>query len=256
VQAALSQDYPNFEVVVLDDGSFDKTEEICCSIRDTRLRFIKKGRLGRQRALNEAISIAEGEFIAINDADDLSLPHRLRYSIDFFAKHQNVAYIGTGFAKTTRFMDQLPENLKEESENYNDILPVWPSRIKVFQRNPFNNSTLMFPKSTWKLIGGYDETLSLNEDYDFYLRAMQVGRAVLLPRKTVLWYTNPEGIFKQRSIDDYIDSLTVIKKRAFNLLGLPVWMKPYYPFWLLYFRTNQYLRKFQYPGNLEKKVQV
>jgi glycosyltransferase involved in cell wall biosynthesis len=256
VQAALSQDYPNFEVIVLDDGSIDKTEEICRSIRDTRLRYIKRERLGRQRALNEAISVASGEFIAINDADDLSFPHRLRYSLDFFSKHQNVAYLGTAFARTSRFFERLPENIGKESESQNDILPVWPSRIQVFQRNPFNNSTLVFPKSTWKLIGGYDESLSLNEDYDFYLRAMQVGQAVLLPRRTVLWYTNPEGIFKQRSISDYLDSLTVIKKRAFNLLRLPLWMKPYYPIWRCYFKILQYLKKFHYSVNMGKKTQV
>src|SRR5208283_6090399 len=79
VSAALAQDYSNFEVVVVDDGSTDSTEGVFKGISDTRLRYMKRDRMGRSAALNEAIAQAEGDFIAINDADDLSFPFRLSY---------------------------------------------------------------------------------------------------------------------------------------------------------------------------------
>jgi glycosyltransferase involved in cell wall biosynthesis len=239
LRAALAQTYPRFEVVVVDDGSTDKTTEICRAISDERLRVLGWGRLGRPKALNAGVGAAKGDYIAIDDADDLCLPHRLRYCMDFLAGHPDVAYLGTGFAATDVFLDAVPERVIADATAGAGDGPVWPSPGELFRRNLFTNSTLVYPKSTWERIGGYDEGLTNSEDYDFHLRALQCGPAVLLPGRTVLWYTNPNGFFKQKTKREHLRALGVIKRRAHRLLGLPRWLSLYHPAWVVWYELAQ-----------------
>ena len=234
IKSALAQTYPNFEVLVVDDGSTDGTAQICRSIADPRCHYVTWGRLGRAKALNAGIAEAKGEYIAINDADDLSLPHRLQYSMHFMREHPEMAYLGTGFAETDTFHKTIPDEVLAEVPRFEKSPPVVPSRVELFRRNVFNNSTLLYPKSTWEGIGGYDEHLSNSEDYDFYLRALQCGPAVLLPGRTVLWYTNPNGYFKQKSKREHFGALGSIKRRAHRLLHLPGWLRLYHPLWVVW----------------------
>jgi len=218
---------------VVDDGSSDRTEEMCRAITDPRFRYVYEGRLGRPRALNVGIDRAQGDFIAINDADDLSLPHRLEYSMTFLRAHPEVAFLGTGFAETAVFHESVPREILTATGRSAELgAPLWPSRLTIYRKNLFNNSTLLFPKAVWRAVGGYDERLSLCEDYDFYLRALQCGKAALLPGQTVLWYTNPNGFFKQKSLEEYLTAMGFIKRRALGLLGLPRWMRFYHPVWV------------------------
>jgi glycosyltransferase involved in cell wall biosynthesis len=240
VTAALAQTYPNFEVIVVDDGSIDGTALICQTIPDPRLRYLSRGRIGRQRALNVGISAAMGDYIAINDADDLSFPHRLEYTIDFLGNHSDVAYVGSGYAETDVFLASVPRRIIAEAATPPAALCTWPSRTALFRRNLFLHSTMVYPKSTWQRIGCYDEGLTNNEDYDFYLRAMQFGKAALLPGRTVLRYTNSNSFFKQKSKAEYLQALRFIKRRAHRLLDLPRWLRWYQPVWEVGFHATQH----------------
>lgn len=231
IRAALSQTYPNFEVIVVNDGSTDNTPQICRSVTDPRFRYLTWGRIGRQKALNAGIDAAKGEYIAINDADDLSLPYRLEYSMNFAGKHPELAFLGTAYLNTDIFRDRLPEEMVTTA-----VVPLqnqiwWLSPTTVYRRNVFVNSTLFYPRSTWQRIGGYDEQLTNNEDYDFQMRALRCGPAVLLSSPTVLWYTNPDSFFKQKSRREYLQTLRIIRRRAHRLLGLPWWLRWYQPLW-------------------------
>ena len=239
IKAALAQTYSNFEVLVVDDGSTDGTAQVCRSIIDPRLRFLTWGRLGRPKALNAGIAEAKGEYIAINDADDLSLPHRLGYAMEFFRAHPEVAIIGTGYHETREFLNRVPDTLAGEPCTLGSKPPMWLSRTTVFRRNMFVNSTMVYPKATWERIGGYDEHLGITEDYDFDLRALQCGSAALLPRRTVLWFTSPTSFFKQKSTQENLRALRFIKRRAHRLLNLPLWLRWYQPLWEVSFHVTQ-----------------
>ena len=252
IKAALAQTYQNFEVLVVDDGSTDATARICRSITDPRLRYLTWGRLGRPKALNAAVAEAKGEYIAINDTDDLSLPHRLQSVMDFFQMHANVALIGTEYYETAEFFQDIPHSLGDGVfPTHDQKSPEWLSRSTIFRRNPFVNSTLVYPRATWERIGGYDENLSITEDYDFDLRALQCGSAVLLPVRTVLWFTNPTSFFKQKSTQENLRALRFIKHRAHRLLNLPLWLRLYHPLWVVWYELVQ---RFPYILDLTRTI--
>jgi len=231
VDAALAQTYSNFEVIVVDDGSSDKTGDICSTVEDIRFRYFSRERLGRARALNEGIAAADGEYIAINDADDLSFPCRLECSVNFARWHPDLAFLGTEYIRTSVFHEQIPAEAlsicREVAPNHGR----WLSPATVYRRSVFVNSTLLYPKSIWQRVGGYDEHLPLSEDYDFQLRALQYGKAVLLPCRTVFWYANPESYFKQKSRREQVETIKFIRRRAHPLLNLPLWLRFYHPIW-------------------------
>ena len=87
VESVLRQTYTDFEVIVVDDASSDRTEEVVEAINDVRVRFIRLDKNGGAcRARNIGISIAKGEYIAFNDSDDVWMPNKLANQLAFLLK--------------------------------------------------------------------------------------------------------------------------------------------------------------------------
>jgi len=77
IKSILNQSYPNFELIIINDCSTDKTKELIQSFDDSRLIYMENQKnIGRSRSRNKGIKIAKGEFIAIMDGDDISAPNR------------------------------------------------------------------------------------------------------------------------------------------------------------------------------------
>src|SRR5947207_2062875 len=77
VESVLGQSLADLELIIIDDGSTDATEEILASYGDRRMIIIRQDRRGQTRSLNHGIEIARAPYIARQDADDVSLPDRL-----------------------------------------------------------------------------------------------------------------------------------------------------------------------------------
>lgn len=91
IDSILAQTYKNFELIVLNDGSTDRTEEIILSYNDPRIRYIKnESNLKLIKTLNKGIDLARGKYIARMDADDISLPTRFEKEIDFMETHPDI----------------------------------------------------------------------------------------------------------------------------------------------------------------------
>lgn len=97
IRSILWQTYPHWELLILDDGSTDKTVEIARSFDDSRIRVLVDGvRRGLPARLNEAIAQSKGEYLARMDGDDVAYPERLERQIRFLEGHPDVDLLGAG----------------------------------------------------------------------------------------------------------------------------------------------------------------
>jgi glycosyltransferase involved in cell wall biosynthesis len=221
LRAALDQGIDRYEVIAVDDGSTDQTLAICRKFSDPRLRIIEAGKCGRARALNVAIAAAQGEYIAINDADDRSLPDRLGIAVSFLQRHPEVVLLGTEVIATETFTSTLPAFAPSQRDM--EIAPTWIDDIRLYRNNPFIHSTTVFRKSIWAAVGGYDEKLSICVDYDFFLRTKPHGSIAWLPQPTVYYFVNRTSFFKRKPLSEYLCTLRYIRRRAKKSLRLPFW---------------------------------
>lgn len=107
IESILGQTLGSWEFIIVDDGSTDSTSDIVSNYEDSRVRLEQRSHCGRAQALNRAISLARGDYIANIDADDLSLPERLEQELRFLEEHGECGLVGSarpividGYGKT------------------------------------------------------------------------------------------------------------------------------------------------------------
>ncbi len=184
VKAALSQDYPNFEVIVVDDGSTDGTYEKALSIKDERLRVIRINHGGKTRALNVGLEFSAGEIIVTTDADGLLEKNAVSRLVERFYS-DDIAVVGG----QVRVRGETFLELAQDIEHL---------RIATFRRaKELENLSLApgpisaFRKRSLLKIGGFVNDLV--EDYATTLALKKIGRAVYAPGARV-WVRMPSGL--------------------------------------------------------------
>jgi len=172
IDGILGQTLSNFELIIVDDASTDRTGEIIegYAIKDPRIIIYKqKVNTGPAIARNVGISMAKGKWIAINDADDISLPKRLEKQLDYVERNPEVVMIGSGFIT----IDAEGNVLKKHK--YPD------SHIKLVKRLErrrafFPHSSCLFYKPTLEKIGGFNMRFRYSQDADLWFRFSEIGK--------------------------------------------------------------------------------
>ncbi|PNY81865.1 glycosyltransferase family 2 protein [Deinococcus koreensis] len=145
----LAQSLTDFEWIILDDGSSDATPRLLAELaaRDPRVRVLSPGRLGRAQALNRAVGEARGEYIAIQDFDDVSYPERLLQQSRFLEAHPRVGVVGAHYVL-------IDEN---RAERYVRQPPTDHAGLRraMARSIPFAHTMVMFRRAAWLQAGGY-----------------------------------------------------------------------------------------------------
>ena len=173
IGSILAQTFTDFEFIIVDDGSTDNSLEIIQSYNDKRIRIINNEKnIGLTKSLNKALKAARGEYIARQDADDISLPSRFEEQMRYFEEHPEVALLGTS-------VYIIDENGKIIGKH---IILAKPTAKDFFKCNPFDHGTVMFKKDIVNMIGFYNELIRYSQDYELWLRIAKYYEVRSLPQ--------------------------------------------------------------------------
>jgi hypothetical protein len=174
VQSVLEQTYKNFELLIIDDGSPDRSIEICQQFTDPRIKIIRQGNRGVCAARNTGIRHAQGEYLAFLDGDDLWLPEKLEKHIEHL---ENLPTVGVSFSHSA-FINEAGQPLGiYQMSKLKAITPAF-----VLCRNPIGNGStpvirqqvfeaIRFQDNLYGVEGFYfDERLRHFEDVECWLR--------------------------------------------------------------------------------------
>lgn len=163
VESVLRQTYPNIEIIVVDDGSTDQTRQRL-AIFGSRIQYIYKDNSGACSARNRGIQLAQGEFIAFLDCDDLYEENKIELCVDFLRKNKDFGFVHTA----AYFIDEQGE-ITDKYSHPKSRHQGWIVK-HLLQGNYICNSTPVIRRSCLAEVGGFDEHIFAPADWDLWLR--------------------------------------------------------------------------------------
>jgi glycosyltransferase involved in cell wall biosynthesis len=176
VDSILAQTFRDFEFLIINDGSTDRSLEILQGYadRDDRIRLVSRPNTGYVVALNEGLDLARGEFLARIDADDLADPRRLELQVARMRAEPGLVALGSN----AYAIDEHGRMLGDFS------VPLTHEEIEAYHlvgSSTIHHPAAMLRPDAVKRVGGYRKELMPCEDFDLWLRLAEVGRLANLP---------------------------------------------------------------------------
>lgn len=195
VESILTQSFPSFEFIIVDDGSTDGSivEIDWYAKQDSRIRVLSQSNKGLAAALNVGLSMARGKYTARMDADDVAYPERLSKQVARMAKQPNLVLLGGSFD----YIDSNGGVLKQKVVT-TDAVSL--RRGLTEDRNQFCHPCAMVGREAVCNVGGYRTLVGkYAQDYDLWLRLSEVGSIANLAQ-SILGYRVHEGQVSVRNI--------------------------------------------------------
>lgn len=220
MSSVLSQSMADFELIMCDDGSTDRTWLLLQSLaeRDERIRLLKnQSNLGLAATLNRCLACARGELIARQDADDISDMNRFQKQIAFLDEHPEIGFVGSNVT------------LWDETGTWGErVFPGYPQQRDFLFTQPFVHGALMFRRSALEAVHGYRvaKETRRTEDYDMLMRMYAAGiRGANLTEKLYAFLEDREAQ-KRRRYCYRVDEAKV-RLKGFKRMGLLPGALPY-----------------------------
>ena len=174
IDSVLNQDFSCFELIVVDDGSTDKSAEIVSQIQDNRIRLIQQSNSGVSKARNMGAQIASSSWLIFLEGDDVFMSGTLRnYANMIFRYPHNGVFIAN--YKSSEHLKLGSFRGKKERVYENPLKAMWH---RDFYPHPGN---IMCSKNAFMKIGGFDERMSYYEDFEFGARLIKNFSIVYSP---------------------------------------------------------------------------
>jgi glycosyltransferase involved in cell wall biosynthesis len=190
VRSVLNQTFQDFELILVDDGSTDDTPELIArfAAEDPRIVPLRQPNGGIVAALNNGLAAARGEYVARMDADDICLPDRFEFQLNYLRAHPECVLVG-GLARTFSDTFRTAELLTDGGTGgrRRHDFGMFPPRLAVSV-----HPLIMLRAAALRAAGGYRRGLPFAEDYDLYIRIGRFGEIHNPPRQ-VLRYRVHEG---------------------------------------------------------------
>ena len=189
IESILRQTFADFEFVILDFGSTDRSKAIASAYaaRDRRIQ-LHEANCDLVEARNIACSLATRHYIAIQDADDVCLPDRLLREVEFMQKYTDCALLGSAAEWTDAEGTSL--STLEFPTEHDEI------RSALLARSVFSHTSVLMRREAFVAVGGYRKAFSLAHDYDLFLRISERFRCANLKQALVKYRLHSQ----QRSV--------------------------------------------------------
>lgn len=185
VSSMLEQDYPNFEIVVVNDGSLSsEVLEKLSAISDPRLRVVHQENQGFVFAIRRAIDLSHGEFIAIMGAGDICEPSRLRLQYDVFRSKPKLSIVGCHYTK-----------LYTCNKNDEIFRPLAPDRGAIGHFG-FSHGELMYRRKVYEEVGGYNVNFGVGQGSELWMRMLCNYEAEIVPKIIYHQIVYDDGVSK------------------------------------------------------------
>ena len=191
IESVLKQTYLGWELLVVDDGSTDNTEEVLQRYLSSKIRYVKCPHLGLPAiARNVGIREARGEWIAFLDSDDIWLPERLERQMEVVQRRRDASLVCTNAYRKTDETDS--DDMKEYVSGPDRKAAIYFEDLVL--ENFVVTSTVLVRKDCLLELGGYDESRDLlaSEDYDLWLRLSMHHKIEYLSEPLVIYRDVPE----------------------------------------------------------------
>jgi len=187
IDSVLRQTFTDFELLIVNDGSTDRTAEILHSFDDSRIKIINQPNGGVAKALNNGLMHANGKYVARFDADDICLPGRLAEQVAFL--DENVKHVVVG---------SDAEYILENGEHLLNFRCLGYTNEEIRQRLyfycPFIHSSVMYRRGAVSEAGGYSVHAHSFEDYLLWTQLAKIGCLANIPKPLIKVRYNPTSV--------------------------------------------------------------
>lgn len=229
IDSVLEQDYPNKELIVIDDGSTDGTVEVLRSYGD-RITLLTQHNQGSAVARNAGLEAARGEYIAFLDSDDVWLPGKLRLQIEHLQRHPDVGMVYARWSVWKPEADGLfppladlgKLNGRASGDDASAPQGLVPERSGwLYNRLLFSSLlhtiTVLARREFVDTVGRFDPELKRGQDYDFWIRASRLTEIHQLDRVLALYRVHGDGCVKKWP---HVNYEKVVVQKALQRWGL------------------------------------
>ncbi len=234
IASVQQQTFSDLELIVVDDGSTDRTLELLYTVTDERLRIFSYQNGGVSVARNRGISHATGEFIAFLDADDLWTPDKLEAQLTALQQHPEagVAYSWTYFIDEQGGPSYVDDSRSFEGNVYAELL------VTNFLHN---GSNPLIRSQAIKSVGGFDPALAFGEEWDFYLRLAVRWAFVLVPKPQILY--RQSSVSASSKVEEMEQQTLIMLEKAFQAAPPELqYLKNQSFAWIYKYGAQQYLK--------------
>lgn len=214
IESVLQQSFADFECLLIDDGSTDRSWQILQTYakRDARLQIFRQSNCGIAKTRNRLLAAAKADLIAIMDADDIMLPDRLKQQVQFLAEHPEVVCVG-GAIDWIDHRGRLIGHY-EMPESDAEI-----QRLLIGGISLLHHPCTMARRSAVLQAGGYDETLVASVDLDLWLRLGEIGQLANLSETVLQYRLHARSVTQAQQMRQSQDAL-VACQRAWQRRGI------------------------------------
>jgi len=195
VESILGQTYTNFELIIVDDGSTDETSSVIKSFQDPRIRVLHQANRGAGAARRAGVQAAKGRYVAVQDADDLSMPRRLEKQVDFLNTNPKIVAVGS--------WSEIVNNMSAKRRFHRHPTGTGSLAFLLIFDAYLVATSVMIRREALLSVGNYRDIPYGLEDFDLWFRLLKSGDITNLA----------EVLVKYREIDQSLSRSRLVERR-------------------------------------------